>query len=139
MLVIDRTHYVGSGLRPPTRTDVHHSGFVILVTMADPFEPLQQVVSATDADFSVRIASFDDLVRLQREAQDSKLTGRWSSEDAVLQQVQSDASHLVSSEVGATDTGAFTFRRHRNFAGCSSRDDEARPATAAGSHTVGRH
>jgi hypothetical protein len=56
--------------------------------MSDHFEPYRQIVSARDADFSVRIADFDDLIRLQQEAQDNGLTAKWSSLEALVWQVE---------------------------------------------------
>jgi hypothetical protein len=44
-----------------------------------------------DADFTVRVAATDDLLRIQRENVANGWARRWSSEDALLRQVESVA------------------------------------------------
>ena len=44
-----------------------------------------------DADFTVRVATIDDLLHIQRENVANDWTRRWSSEDTLLRQVESVA------------------------------------------------
>lgn len=55
----------------------------------------QMFVLSQDTDFIVRRASFDDLVRIQRDAQASRLNARWSSEDELRKQVAPDSSGFL--------------------------------------------
>ncbi|WP_433063713.1 hypothetical protein [Dactylosporangium sp. CS-033363] len=54
---------------------------------APPHARPARIVSARDPDFSVRVAEFDDLVGLQREAEELGLSARWSSRAALERQV----------------------------------------------------
>jgi hypothetical protein len=44
-----------------------------------------------DPDFTVRVATTDDLLRIQRENVANEWTRRWTSEDALLRQIESVA------------------------------------------------
>lgn len=44
----------------------------------------------------MRVAAFDDLLRLQQEAQDARLTARWSSREALLRQVEPDTTAILA-------------------------------------------
>ncbi|MGI5238375.1 hypothetical protein [Dactylosporangium sp. CA-139066] len=59
-------------------------------------EPLHWHVSSRDPDFTVRVARFDDLVRLQREAEEIGMTARWSSPAALERQVDPATTVLLA-------------------------------------------
>jgi hypothetical protein len=48
----------------------------------------QSMVAWNDPDFSVRLASVEDLVQVQRDTQHNGWGARWSSEDALVRQVE---------------------------------------------------
>jgi hypothetical protein len=52
-------------------------------------------IAADDPEFSVRIASITDLRRLLTEAKEAKFSASWSSEGALLQQVNPAATAII--------------------------------------------
>lgn len=52
-------------------------------------------IAADDPEFSVRLASIDDLRRLLAEAKKVGLSAMWSSEDSLLRQVSSQAKAII--------------------------------------------
>jgi len=52
-------------------------------------------IAADDPEFSVRIASITDLRRLLAEARNNKLSAIWSSEEALLQQVNPATTAII--------------------------------------------
>lgn len=52
-------------------------------------------VELADADFTIRVASIDDLIRVNQEAVLHRWRNRWSSEEAVRRQVGPEESIII--------------------------------------------
>jgi len=91
--------------------------------MSNHFEPYRQIVSPHDPDFTVHIATFEDLLRLQQEARDNRLNARWSSDDALRQQVEPDTTAVLCPLLrnGRHESQPYSYRCHLWFAQRSER------------------
>lgn len=55
----------------------------------------QRKIAVTDVEFSVRLASLDDLKRILGEAKKNQWSAVWSSEEALIRQVDPDSLAIV--------------------------------------------
>ena len=55
----------------------------------------RSVVVWSDPDFSVRFATVEDLLRVQRDTRAHKWRAHWSSEDALLRQVEPETTAVL--------------------------------------------
>lgn len=55
----------------------------------------QSVVATTDSDFIVRFASVDELLRVRRDAVTNRWRAHWSSEEALVQQVEPGTTSIL--------------------------------------------
>ncbi|WP_433222287.1 hypothetical protein ACQP00_23055 [Dactylosporangium sp. CS-047395] len=98
---------------------------------AEPL-PRAHVVSARDPDFTLRVATFEELLALQREAERLRLSARWSSRAALERQVAPDTTVFLAPALRHTPD---SYRCHIWFAPRATATATAAAAADAGTGT----